>query len=49
MGRETEKGRKTLAGDLLTKWLLGVTRAQFLRGTVRDQSRTASVLSPPKR
>lgn len=49
MGRETEKGRKALAGDLLTKWLLGITGAQFLRGTVRDQSRTASILSPAKR
>lgn len=39
MGRETEKeGRKKLAGDLLTKWLVAVLRAQLFRGTAKSKA-----------
>lgn len=48
LGMETEKGRKTLTGDLWSRWLVGVTGAQFLWGTLRDKAEQPQYYPHPR-
>lgn len=44
MGRETEKGRKTLAGDLLTKWLVAVMGSIIQGNCKRSKQNSFSII-----